>query len=124
MKSDFLSRSPKGEWLFVRDVAISLLRLTGAAALDPTFEVYWFSYFPGVTAILGFISFLYTIWYYSSIYPLKGYLFLPLYAIVIPVSSEKFTFIRLVPQFYITFSFLSISRAIIPAAHNSQRYFM
>lgn len=105
-KSDFLSRSPKGKWLFVRDVAISLLRLTGAAALDPTFEVYWYSYFPGVTAIIGFISFLYTIWYYSSIYPLKGYLFLPLYAIVIPVSSEKFIFIRLAyKKLFVSFHF-------------------
>lgn len=87
IKRNFLNRSPKEKWLFVRSVAISILKLTGADALSPDFEIWWYSYFPGFSSAVAFISFGYTVWYYSDNL-LKGILFLPMFAIVVPVKKN------------------------------------
>lgn len=84
VKADYLSRSPRGKWEFVRNIGIFVLTLTGVPVLDPKYEVFWYSYAPGLTCLDIFISFFYTVWYFIET-PLTGILVLPLYGVVIPV---------------------------------------
>lgn len=86
LKEEYLSRSPRGKWEFVRNIGIFVLTLTGVPILDPTYEVYWYSFAPFVTCTDIFISFLYTVWYYRET-PLTGFLVTPLFGVVIPVNS-------------------------------------
>lgn len=66
IKADYIKRSPKGKWIFIRDFAIPLLKIIGLAILDPNFKVWWYSYFSIVVYINFFSSLIYTIWYYSD----------------------------------------------------------
>lgn len=84
IKKDFLNRSPRGKWLWVRNAAIIVLTVTGVPAMDPQYKVDWWSYAPLTVVIDIFISFIYTIWYYSD-NPLEGILAIPTFAIIIPV---------------------------------------
>lgn len=93
VKADYLNRSPRGKWLFIRNIGISVLTLTGVPVLDPHFEVYWYSFAAGIAAINILLSFLYTLWYYSET-PLKRILFTPLLGTFIPVDQSTFYFFR------------------------------
>lgn len=87
-KTEYMNRSPRGKWCFVRDAGIMILRYTGVPVLDPNFEVYWWSYAAGAVIADVTISFIYSIWYYIYIEedPLKGALNVPLYfGILVPV---------------------------------------
>lgn len=90
-KEDFVSRSPRGKWEFVRNIGIFILTLTGVPILDPSYEVIWYSYAPGLTCLDIFISFFYTIWYFIET-PLTGILVTPLFGVVIPVIKVLFNF--------------------------------
>lgn len=79
-----MNRSPKGKWRFILNLAIFIQRLTGVAIVDKNFEVWWYTYASGVAFVDIFISFLYTLWYYSD-QPLKAYLFISLIGVIIPV---------------------------------------
>lgn len=87
IKTDYLSRSPKGKWIFVRNIGIWVLTLTGVPVLDPNYKVTWYSFAPGFTCMNIFVSFFYTVWYYSDS-PLKGILVVPIFGVVIPVNGE------------------------------------
>lgn len=84
LKSEYLKRSPKKKWIFVRNVGIFVLTLTGVPFLDPNFKVWWYSYAGGFIGIDVFLSFLYTVWYYADT-PSKAYLFTAQLGIMIPV---------------------------------------
>lgn len=87
IKNEYLSRSPRGKWLFVRNIGIFALKLMGNPILDPNYRVYWYS-FAGILVVSNiFLSHLYTWWYYSdSETPIKGFLITPLYGTIIPVN--------------------------------------
>lgn len=87
MKTDYLNRSPKGKWLFVRNVGIFVLTLTGVPFLDPNFKIWWYSYAAGVAAADIALSCCYTVWYYADT-PIKAILFTPILGIVVPVSDR------------------------------------
>lgn len=93
IRSEYLNRSPKGKWLYVRNIGIHVLRTTGVPVLDPNFKIYWYSYAAGVVIIDVTLSFIYTIWYFMSRDPIKGMLNVPLYfGVLIPVSSFSIEF--------------------------------
>lgn len=90
VKAEYLSRSPKGKWEFVRNIGIYVLQVTGVPVLDPNFKVYWWSY--AITGVIldVTISFAYSVWYYNFkvIDPIKGLFNIPLYfGILIPVRQ-------------------------------------
>lgn len=66
IKIDYIKRSPKGKWIFVRDIGIKILQITGVAILDPNFKVWWYSYSPISVFCNFFACLFYTIWYYSD----------------------------------------------------------
>lgn len=72
IKADYLSRSPRGKWEFVRNIGIFVLKLTGVPVLDPNYELYWYSFAPMLCGINIFLSFCYTIWYYKET-PITGF---------------------------------------------------
>lgn len=89
-KAEYLSRSPKGKWQFVRNAGIMVLRVTGVPVLDPNFKVYWWSYAISGVILDVTISFFYSVWYYyynEGNDLMKGFFNIPLYfGILIPVS--------------------------------------
>lgn len=94
IKTNYLRRSPKEKWLFVRDAGILVLRTTGVPVLDPNFKVYWYSYAAGFVILDVTISFIYSVWYYKDRDPIRGMLNIPLYfGVLVPVRLI-FTFIN------------------------------
>lgn len=86
IKDDYLSRSPKGKWDFVRNIANSLLQMIGVAVIDLNFKVWWYSYMGAVVLINTALSFLYTLWYFYHIgTPLEGILLIALFGIFVSV---------------------------------------
>lgn len=88
-KSEYLNRSSKGKWQFIRNAGILVLRITGVPVLDPNFKVFWWSYSCLMVIIDITLSFAYSIWYFNfkEMDPIKGYFNTPLYfGIVIPVK--------------------------------------
>ena len=87
-KAEYLSRSPKGKWEFVRNTGVTILRVTGVPVLDPNFEVYWWSWAAaGVISDIT-VSFIYSLWYYNYKVkdPITGLFNIPLYfGILVPV---------------------------------------
>lgn len=89
-KEDYLNRSPKGKWKFVRNIGTFLLKCCGVSVMEPDFKIYWYSYSTSVALFCTFASFIYTVWYYTNTdTPLKGFLFLPAFAVIIPVSKRQ-----------------------------------
>lgn len=88
-KVEYLSRSPKGKWEFVRNTGIFILRCTGVPVLDPNFKVYWWSYAATGVILDVTFSFIYSVWYFNFMEkdPVKGLFNIPLYfGILIPVA--------------------------------------
>lgn len=97
IKDDYLNRSPKGKWLFVRNSGIFILEICGLPVIDPNFQVNWRSYYSGVLYFDIFSSLFYTFWYYSDS-PIKCILALPIFAIIIPVSTYQISyFMEIIP---------------------------
>lgn len=89
IKENYLKKSPKQKWLFIRDIGISILSLSGVPILDPNHKTYWYSYAVcGLTVDYTF-SFFYTIWYYFD-QPMKSLQSLPLLGVLIPVIFQYF----------------------------------
>lgn len=87
IKEYYLKKSPKGKWMFVRNIGIFILRLTGVAILDPDFEIHWHSYSSALTGVNFLISFLYTLRYwYQADETLRALQAIPLFGVVVPVS--------------------------------------
>lgn len=84
IKTEYLERSPKGKWQFVLNIAIYAQKVIGFGILDAKFKVQWHSFSSGVAFVDCFISFIYTMWYFSDT-PLNGLLFISLFGIAIPV---------------------------------------
>lgn len=77
IKNDYMNYSPRKKWLFVRNIGIFFSKTVGMEFLDPEFKVWWYSYFPGFIIGSIFLSFLYTLWYYTIFgEPFKGLLLL------------------------------------------------
>lgn len=85
VKVEYLRGSPKEKWLFVRNIGIKVLILTGVPVLDPNYRVTWYSYAGAVVTIDIFLSFLYTLWYFMDT-PINGFLVTPLFGILVPVN--------------------------------------
>lgn len=100
VRSEYLSRSPKGKWQFVRDIGILVLKTTGVPVLDPKFEVYWYSYAAGLVIFDVTLSFIHSVWYFMGRDPIKGVLNIPLYfGVLVPVryisnSTGKYQYIN------------------------------
>lgn len=90
IKDDYLKRSPRGKWKFVRNTAIFILKICGVAAIDLNFKVTWYSFACAVVVLDVFLSFLYTVWYYSG--GIEGFLVIPVIGIVFSVSFYMFFF--------------------------------
>lgn len=86
LKEDYLARSPRGKWIYVRNFGIVLLKSVGIPVLDPNFKVWWYSYVSFVLLFNFLTSLFYTIWYYSD-NPARAYLATPILGVVIPVSN-------------------------------------
>lgn len=89
-KAEYLSRTPKGKWEFVRNTGIMLLRVTGVPVIDPNFKFYWWSWACGGVILDVTVSFIYSLWYYNYKLkdPITGLLNIPLYfGILVPVSK-------------------------------------
>lgn len=87
IKRDYLNRSPRGKWIFVRNAGIFVLTLLGVPFLNPSFKVWWYSSAAGIVSIDVLLSFCYTLWYYADT-PIKALLFTPLLGILIPVREN------------------------------------
>lgn len=85
LKVEYLSRSPKGKWVFIRDIGIIVLTMTGVPVLDPNYKVTWFSYAGAIVTIDVFSSFFYTLWHFSDTL-IEGFLVTPLFGILLPVN--------------------------------------
>lgn len=90
LKKKYLKLSPRKKWELVRNSSVHVLKFIGLPALDPKFKPWWLSYVPLIVAIDVSISFGYTIWMYRD-EPLKGFLFTPLIALLIPVTTKQDT---------------------------------
>lgn len=91
VKREYLSRSPKGKWLFIRNICTFVLSFTGVQITDSNFEPNFYSYCTGITIISRFISFFYTLWYYSKTStPINGLLMLPMFGALIPVKCDPY----------------------------------
>lgn len=86
-RDDYLYRSPKRKWDFIRCIAGYFLRMIGIPVVDHDFKVWWYSYMCAVCMANMVLSFLYTLWYYAD-EPLKGSLFVSMFGIFISVSTE------------------------------------
>lgn len=84
LKSDYLARSPREKWLFVRNMGLFVQKLLGLAIYEPSYKVSWRTYFTGFLLIQYFSSFAYTLWYYAD-NPLKGLLAISFVGTILPV---------------------------------------
>lgn len=85
IKEDYLKRSPRGKWLFVRSIGILFLKIGGVDILNPNFKVWWYSFVPAFIFIDLFASFAYTLWFYKDD-PIRGVLSVPIFGVIIPVT--------------------------------------
>lgn len=85
IKENYLNRSSKGKWLFIRNIGIVILKMTGVPILDPHYKVNWWSYGCAVGGINYSISLLYTLWYYAD-QPMRALQPFVLLGVLIPVS--------------------------------------
>lgn len=92
IKTNYLKRSPKEKWLFIRDAGILVLKTTGVPVLDPNYDIYWYSYAAGFVIFDVTISFIYSVWYYKDKDPIRGLLNIPLYFGVLVPVKPIFTF--------------------------------
>lgn len=88
--ADYMNRSPKEKWKFVRDVGQMFLRFIGVPFLHPTFQVRWYSYVPAVVLMDILLSFFYTVWFYFGCETIKGFLIVSLLGILTSVSFIGF----------------------------------
>lgn len=95
-EDEYLIRSPKEKWLFVRNIGIFIFALAGVPVFDPKFKIYFYSYSAGIVIVDVIISFFYTLWYYlNTPTPINGLLVLPIFSIVIPVKKKTLKFHQL-----------------------------
>lgn len=87
IRDDYLCRSPKGKWHFIRGIAEHFLRMIGIPVVSRDFKVWWYSDICSVCMANAVLSFFYTLWYYAG-EPIKGYLFVSMFAIFISVSTD------------------------------------
>lgn len=87
IRNNYLYRSPKGKWHFIRCISGYFLKMIGIPVVDRDFKVWWYSYICTVCLTNIVLSFFYTLWYYSG-EPIKGFLFVSMFAIFISVSSD------------------------------------
>lgn len=85
IKDDYMSRSPKGKWNFVRHIGIFILKLTGTPILDYNYKIRWYSYIGYFAFFITFSSLFYTIWYYWD-QPMKKFQGVSILGITIPVG--------------------------------------
>lgn len=86
IKHDYLSRSPKGKWDFIRIIGNGVLRMIGVAIIDSKFEERWYSYGGAIVLSNSALSFLYTFWYsYQNETPLQGILLVAMFGIFVSV---------------------------------------
>lgn len=100
IKTEYLNRSPRGKWHFVRKMGSNCLCLLGVplmqtssiTSIHPSFKPYWYSYSGVMVVICITFSHIYTWWfYYHSDDPLKAFLIVPLYGTIVPVNFLKYT---------------------------------
>lgn len=88
IKHDYLSRSPKGKWDFIRKIGNGFLRMIGVAIIDSKFEERWYSYGGAIILSNIALSFLYTFWYsYQNETPLQGILLVAMFGIFVSVCA-------------------------------------
>lgn len=58
IKENYLSRSPKGKWYFVFQIALFFLRLCGSGSIDLNFKVTWTSFTVAFAVLDNIVSFL------------------------------------------------------------------
>lgn len=92
MKADYTYRSPKGKWMFVRDIEQIFLKFIGVPFMGPTFQVRWYSYVPAVVLIDILLSFFYTVWFYFGVDTIRGFLATSLFGTLTSVRILKFLF--------------------------------
>lgn len=91
IKTEYMERSPQGKWQFVLNLAVFFQKLIGVEILDTNFKVWWFTYVGCLGLIDVVSSFSYTLWYYANT-PFKGFLFLSLIGVFIPVDFSVFCY--------------------------------
>lgn len=88
IKKDYLKRSPRGKWEFIRAIGVFVLKLTGTHVLDPKWQPTFYSYLPLIVNTQFTASAIYTFWYYSDTTPIRGLLYAPAYAVGLPVNCS------------------------------------
>lgn len=86
VKKDYLTRSPYGKWLFVRNFGNFFLNVGGCDILDPDFKVSWYSYCHFVLFIDVICGVCYTVWYYTDT-PMRGFFMVPTFGVSLPVNK-------------------------------------
>lgn len=86
-KNEYMNRSPREKWRFIRDIGNFLLSLAGTPFLNPHFETYWYSYSTAVTGVVFIISFGYSTWYYMDRDRMQIILITPLFGMLILVNK-------------------------------------
>lgn len=88
IKNDYMNRSPKRKWMFVRNIGEMFLKFIGTPFMDPRFKVSWYSYVPAIVLIDILLSFFYTVWYYFGNDTIKGFIVISIFGILTSVSVK------------------------------------
>lgn len=86
IKDEYLNRTSRGKWMFIKNIGIFVLNLIGVRTLEPHLNVYWYTYSSAATGILFFISMFYTFWYFRH-EPLRSFQNTAVLGVVIPVCK-------------------------------------
>lgn len=87
LKREYLARTPREKWKFVRNVGRFLLIVVGVPVLNAKFYLDWYSFVPLAAIIDFFASTLYTFWHLAD-EPIKALLPISCFGIVIPVNTD------------------------------------
>lgn len=66
LKVNYLRKTPREKWIFLRNIGVFLTRITGVAVLDPNYKIRWYSYIPITLFVDLFASLIYTLWYFAD----------------------------------------------------------
>lgn len=121
-----MSRSPKGKWQFVLDIAVFVQNLTAVAMIDVNFDVWWYSYTSAIGFLDFFVSLVYTIWYYGD-QPIKGLLAFSMMGILIPVFHlpyfcQVLTNFCIIPNNNFSIPLLVCKKLVNNALHTAFRF--
>lgn len=87
LKREYLAKSPRGKWEFIRDINIIPMNFIGTEYMEPNFRINWKTVIPPFIGLEYTLAMSYTLHYHKD-NPLKAMQATPLLGIVIPVCFD------------------------------------